>query len=185
MPPKRIFKKSKNFEFFQKRGVKGVKKWFFWKNISKIEKGFKNWVLNMCHMSPKRIFKKTQNFEFFQKRGVKGIKKWKFRKNTSETEKGFKNWILNMCHTPHTLLRHPPDPHFVKNLKRIQPQDYGFPPNYRSESHKQYTKWKLMHRPTTFKTFGPIKGSFWTPKLQKIKWHMIRWTTCSRKVLYI
>ena len=63
-------------------------------------------------------------------------------------------------------------------LKRIRPQDYGFPPNYRSESHKQYTKWKLMHRPTTFKTFGPIKGSFWTPKLQKIKWNMISGTPC-------
>ena len=45
------------------------------KNISKIEKGFKNWILNMCHMPPKKIFKKSQNFEFFQKRGVKGVKK--------------------------------------------------------------------------------------------------------------
>ena len=30
-----------------------AKKWIFWKNISKIEKGFKNWILNMCHMPPK------------------------------------------------------------------------------------------------------------------------------------
>ena len=36
-----------------------------------------------------------------------------------------------------------------------------------------------MHRPTTFKTFGPIKGSFWTPKLQKIKWNMISGTPCT------
>ena len=77
-----------------------VKKWFFWKNCSKIKKGFKNWVLNMCHMPPKRIFKKSQNFEFFQKRGVKGVKKWFFWKNISKIEKGFKNWVLNMCHMP-------------------------------------------------------------------------------------
>ncbi len=36
-----------------------------------------------------------------------------------------------------------------------------------------------MHRPTTFKTFGPMKGSFWTPKLQKIKWEMISGTPCT------
>ena len=35
-----------------------------------------------------------------------------------------------------------------------------------------------MHRPTTFKTFGPIKGSFWTPKLQKIKWGEYCGTPC-------
>ena len=102
--PKENFQKSKNFEFFQKRGVKEVKKLFFWKNISKIEKGFKNWVLNMCHMPPKEK-KKFEGFcnirrRRFQKRGVKGVKKWKLWKNTSKTEKGFKNWILNMCHTP-------------------------------------------------------------------------------------
>ena len=100
MSPKKIFKKSKNFEFFQKRGVKGVKKQFFCKNSTKIEKGFKNWILNMCHMSPKKIFKKSQNFESFQKRGFKGVKKWIFLKKDSKIGKGFKNWILNMSHTP-------------------------------------------------------------------------------------
>ena len=45
------------------------------KNICKIKKGFKFWILNMFHMPPKNIFKKRQNFEFFQKRGVKGVKK--------------------------------------------------------------------------------------------------------------
>ena len=59
MPSMSIFKKSQNFEFFQERGVKGVK----------------NWVLYMCHMPPKKIFKKSQNFESFQKRGAKGVKK--------------------------------------------------------------------------------------------------------------
>jgi len=29
MPPKKIFKKSQHFEFFQKRGVKGSKNGFF------------------------------------------------------------------------------------------------------------------------------------------------------------
>ena len=61
MSQKKIFKKSQHFEFFQKWGVKGIKKQKFWKNTSKIEKGFKNWVLNMCHMpqNEKKILKQT------------------------------------------------------------------------------------------------------------------------------
>ena len=46
-------KKSKFWGFFYKMGVKGVKKWKFWKNSSKIEKGFKNWIWNMCHTPQK------------------------------------------------------------------------------------------------------------------------------------
>ena len=38
---------------------------------------------------------------------------------------------------------------------------------------------KLMHRPTTLNTFGPIKRSFWTPKLQKVKWGKYFGTPCT------
>ena len=40
----------------------GVKKGKFLKNTSKIEKGFKNWILNKCHMPPKKIFLKNSKF---------------------------------------------------------------------------------------------------------------------------
>ena len=40
-----------------------------------------------------------------------------------------------------------------------------------------------MHRPTTLNPFGPIKGSFWTPKLQKIKWGEYCGTPCIIAVL--
>ena len=62
MPPKRIFKKSKNFEFFLKKGVKGVKNLNFEKIVPKSKRALK-------------IFKKSQNFEFFFiKRGLRGPK---------------------------------------------------------------------------------------------------------------
>ena len=38
-----IVSKNENFELF----------------FSKIKKGFKNWILNICHLPPKRIFKKS------------------------------------------------------------------------------------------------------------------------------
>ena len=36
-----------------------------------------------------------------------------------------------------------------------------------------------MHRPTTLNPFGPIRGSFWNPKMQKIKWNQYCGTPCS------
>ena len=36
-----------------------------------------------------------------------------------------------------------------------------------------------MNRPTTLNPFGSIKGLFWTPKLQKIKWGQYCGTPCS------
>ena len=41
MPPKRIFKKSQNFEFFKKRRVKGVKNDFFEKIFPKSKRASK------------------------------------------------------------------------------------------------------------------------------------------------
>ena len=98
MTPNKIFKKSQHFEFFQKWGVKGIKKQKFWKNTSKIEKGLKIGC-KTCATCTQRRFSKKGCF-LFQKRGVKGFKKRKFWKNTSKTEKSLKNWILNMCHIP-------------------------------------------------------------------------------------
>ena len=62
----------------------------FFNNISKIEKGFKNWVLNMCHMPPKRIFKKSKKFEFFQKGGFRGSKNENFEKIFPKLERASK-----------------------------------------------------------------------------------------------
>ena len=85
-------------EEVSKKGVKGVKKWKFWKNTSKTKKGFKNWILNMCHMPPKRILKKSQNFEFFQKRGLRGSKNDFFEKIFPK-RKVFQK--LDTKHVPH------------------------------------------------------------------------------------
>ena len=84
----------------KKRGLIVSKNEIFEKFFSKIEKGFKSWIINMRYLAPNKIFKKSQNFEFFQKRGVKGVKKWFFWKNISKIKKGFKNWVLNMSHMP-------------------------------------------------------------------------------------
>ena len=64
-------------------------------------------------------------------------------------EKGSGGCQVCPCVWHHTHSRQSPDPQFVKGLKWVWPQEYGFPPDYWTESHKQYTKLKLMHRSTT------------------------------------
>ena len=53
--------------------------------------------------------------------------------------------------SPKTSVRQSPDtldPHFGFGLKPIVLQEYGFLPNYWTESHKQYAKLDLLHSPT-------------------------------------
>ena len=61
------------------------------KKNSKIEKGFKNLILNTYHLPPKKIFKKIKLLILFQKKGVKGDKNENFEKFCSIIEKGLKN----------------------------------------------------------------------------------------------
>ena len=44
MTPNKIFKKSQHFEFFQKWGVKGIKKTEILKKYLQNQKGLKNWM---------------------------------------------------------------------------------------------------------------------------------------------
>ena len=75
MSPKKIFKKSQHFEFFQKRGVKGVKKRKILKKYLQNQKGFQKLdTKHVLHVT-KEDFQKSQNFKFFLKKGVKGVKK--------------------------------------------------------------------------------------------------------------
>ena len=64
------FSLNSKFLIYKKIGRSGQKRK---KNIffSKMKKGFKNWILNMCHMPPQKIFKISKNFKFFSKRGIK------------------------------------------------------------------------------------------------------------------
>ena len=50
------------------------------KKISKIEKAFKNLILNTYHLPPKKILKKIKLLILFQKKGVKGVTNENFEK---------------------------------------------------------------------------------------------------------
>ena len=94
-------------------------------------------------------------------------------------EKGSGGCQVCPCVWHHTHSRQSPDPQFVKGLKWVRPQEYGFPPDYWTESHKQHTKLKLMYRSTTLNPYGPIRGSFWTPNCKKIKCIQYCGTPCT------
>ena len=95
MPQTKIFKK--NQFFFSKRGPE-AKKMKIKKKMFRIEKGFKNWILNMCHMPPKKNLKKTLNFEFFLKEAPRG-QKMKILKKYVQNQKGLQK--LDIKHVPH------------------------------------------------------------------------------------
>ena len=92
--------KNSFFEILSlKKWAQEAKKLKIFKNISKIKKGFKNCILNMCHVPRKKIFLKV-NILSFKKMGPRGVaKNIKFIKAIFRFEKSIKKWIQKLCVT--------------------------------------------------------------------------------------
>ena len=80
MPPKKIFKKSQNFEFFQKRGFRESKNENFEKIFSKLKRDSKIGYKTCATCPQKRFSKKVKILSFFKKGGLRGSKNDFFEK---------------------------------------------------------------------------------------------------------
>ena len=113
MPPKKIFKRSQNFEYFQNWRLKGSKILSFFKKgdlggqkTKILKKYFQNWkglrkldTRHVPHATKKDFQKKVKILSIFKNGGLRG-QKLKILKKYFKNRKGLKK--LDIKHVPHS-----------------------------------------------------------------------------------